>query len=222
VGLGLSVSLGIVKAHGGELTAQNRPADAGGGARFTMRIPFDGASAPLVPGFEAAAGADTGTTPVPPARTAVREDASQPRSLPERRRTILIIDDEAAIRQGLKRYFIRKGWIVEESPDGADALAKLLRPEASRIYEVVLCDLKMPGVSGMDVFDRVVSAAPGVSRRFILSTGDTSAPDVSGFLSQVTVPILEKPFELTELEALAERVRSGAAPGGDAGDRGPA
>jgi hypothetical protein len=61
----------------------------------------------------------------------------------------------------------------------------------------------------MDVYDRVLSTAPQVARRFILSTGDTSAPDVSGFLAQVTVPILEKPFELVTLETLAEEIRRG-------------
>ena len=89
-------------------------------------------------------------------------------------------------------------------------MSKLLRPEALRIYDVVLCDLKMAGVSGMDVYDRVRATAPSIARRFVLSTGDTTAPDVAGFLSQVDVPILEKPFELATLESLAERVRSGA------------
>lgn len=142
--------------------------------------------------------------------------------MPERRPTILIIDDEEAIRQGLRRYFTRKGWVVEESADGADALAKLLRPEAKRIYDVVLCDLKMAGVSGMDVYERMLAAAPDMAARFILSTGDTSAPDVSGFLATVSVPILEKPFDLTFLESLANRVRSGSTAGTMTAGRGPA
>jgi CheY-like chemotaxis protein len=142
--------------------------------------------------------------------------------MPERKRTILIIDDEPAIRQGLRRYFTRKGWVVEESPDGADALARLLRPEALRIYDVILCDLKMAGVSGMDVYDRMRGAAPALADRFILSTGDTSAPDVSGFLASVSVPVLEKPFELTALEQLAEQVRTQSAPAGSGSGQAPA
>ncbi|MDQ8164429.1 MAG: response regulator, partial [Gemmatimonadota bacterium] len=143
-------------------------------------------------------------------RASVAEPASKPRAMPERKPTLLIIDDESAIRQGLKRYFTRRGWVVEESADGADALSKLLRPEAVRIYDVVLCDLKMAGVSGMDVYDRVLSTMPQVAGRFILTTGDTSAHDVSGFLAQVAAPILEKPFELVTLETMADEVRRGA------------
>ncbi|MEA3247636.1 MAG: PAS domain-containing protein [Gemmatimonadota bacterium] len=221
VGLGLSVSLGIVHAHGGTLTVQNRAADVGGGARFTMRLPLSDASLAGPDGRHSGEHA----VPMPRAdapRPPVSEPASQPRPMPERKRTILIIDDESAIRQGLRRYFTRKAWVVEESPDGADALARLLRPEAQRIYDVVLCDLKMAGVSGMDVYDRMRSAAPALADRFILSTGDTSAPDVSGFLSGVSVPVLEKPFELTALEDLAEQVRTQIATRGTDSVRGPA
>jgi PAS domain S-box-containing protein len=205
VGLGLSVSLGIVRAHGGTLKAENRASSVGSGARFVLRLPMP------IPGTTesmprrqspTAVQAVSGRSPVP-------EEISKPRAMPERKPTILLIDDEGAIRQGLRRYFSRKGWAVEESPDGADALSKLLRPEAARIYDVVLCDLKMAGVSGMDVYDRMNSVAPHIAQRFILSTGDTSAPDVSGFLAQVTVPVLEKPFELTVVESLADQVRSG-------------
>ncbi len=236
VGLGLSVSLGIVHALGGTLTGENRPAAAGGGARFILRLPLESKAAGAVPGGagvggsgETAAGGTarvvaSGTPGAATAGTApaISEPPSVPRAMPGRKATILLIDDESAIRQGLRRYFTRKGWSVEESSDGADALAKLLRPEAARIYDVILCDLKMAGVSGMDVYDRMLSAAPDVAARFVLSTGDTSAPDVSGFLAKVTVPILEKPFELTYLESLAERIRSGSAAGTTTGGRVPA
>jgi len=219
VGLGLSVSLGIVEAHGGVLSAENRPAEVGGGARFVMRIP-------IIPGT-VVADAQAGNAPAPerrlspPAgRAAIPESISGPRAMPARKPTILVIDDEHAIRQGLRRFLTRRGWAVEESADGADALAKLLRPDALRIYDVVLCDLKMAGVSGMDVYDRLATTSPSLARRFVLSTGDTSAPDVAGFLTTVSVPVLEKPFELAELEAVADEIRAVAS--ADAAAAGPA
>ncbi len=221
VGLGLSVSLGIVQAHGGTLTVQNRAAEVGGGARFTLRLPLSDAAV-AVPEHRHSGEHAVPMPRVAAARAPVAEPASEPRPMPERKRTILIIDDESAIRQGLRRYFTRKAWVVEESPDGADALARLLRPEAQRIYDVVLCDLKMAGVSGMDVYERMRGAAPALADRFILSTGDTSAPDVSGFLASVTVPVLEKPFELTALERLAEQVRTQSAASGPGSGRVPA
>jgi PAS domain S-box-containing protein len=218
VGLGLSVSMGIVKAHGGTLTATNRPQDVGGGARFVMRLPL----------IESAIGPDA-DAPIPerrlsPAtsRPAIPEPISAARAMPQRKPTILIVDDEGAIRQGLKRFLVRRGWAVEESADGADALSKLLRSDALRIYDVILCDLKMAGVSGMDVFERMRATSPTLAARFILSTGDTTAPDVAGFLSGVDVPILEKPFELAALEAVADRIRSGSAPDMATAGRGPA
>lgn len=205
VGLGLSVSLGIVQAHGGTLTAENRPESVGGGARFVMRLP--------VPGAHPDAGGDQPfverrLTPAG-APAQVVEAPSGPKAMPGRRPTMLVVEDEAPIRLGLNRYLTKRGWAVEESGDGADALARLMRTEASRIYDVVLCDLKMPGLSGSEVFDRVKAAAPAMARRFILTTGDTSAPDVAAFLEGVDVPVLEKPFELASLEAAAQRVRAG-------------
>jgi CheY-like chemotaxis protein len=229
VGLGLSVSMGIVQAHGGVLLAENRPEEVGGGARFIMRIPGVAGAAVTDDASELPMSRITPTGGVPSSRRAspsdgqaISEPPSGPKALPQRKSTILIIDDEHAIRQGLRRFLTRRGWAVEESADGADALAKLLRPEAARIYDVVLCDLKMAGVSGMDVYERTMSAAPLIARRFILSTGDTTAPDVAGFLSQVSVPVLEKPFELAALEALAEEVKSAGSADVAAAGQGPA
>jgi CheY-like chemotaxis protein len=127
--------------------------------------------------------------------------------LPGRRPSILVIDDEDAIRRVLRRYLERRGWAVEDAPDGAAALAKLLRPDADMRYDVILCDLKMPGVSGPDLYRRLVVEAPALARRLILSTGDVTATDVADFLATVSVPVLEKPFELNALEALAEMIR---------------
>ena len=218
VGLGLSVSMGIVKAHRGTLIAENRSLEVGGGARFMMRLPH------VVSAMVTAADAPISERRLSPAKggAPIPVPISGPRMMPPRNPTILIIDDEDAIRQGLKRYLTRRGWTVEESADGADALSKLLRPEALRIYDVILCDLKMAGVSGMDVYNRVRTTAPSIAKRFVLSTGDTTAPDVAGFLSQVDVPILEKPFEMATFEALADQVRAGAATDMASAARGPA
>ena len=128
-------------------------------------------------------------------------------SLPARRPSLLVIDDEESIRRALRRYFERRGWAVDEAGDGTDALVKLLKSDAAVLYDVVLCDLKMPGVSGQELYRRLQTESPGMARRLILCTGDVSAPDVAGFLATVTIPVLEKPFELITLELLAEKVR---------------
>jgi len=183
VGLGLSVSLGIVQAHDGELLAENRGSAAGGGARFTMRIPLSSRHEPrpqlpkvLVP-------------------------------MPPRSASLLIIDDEEPIRRALRRYFERRGWVVEEATDGADAVLKLERPDAAAIFDVVLCDLKMPGISGQELYNRLLKDRQALAKKFIFATGDSGAPDVAEFLREVGVPVLEKPFELGVLEQVVIKVR---------------
>ena len=196
VGLGLSVSLSIVEALGGTLHGENRSARSGGGARFTMKLPV----ATTAEG-QSRAGAPAAVA----AQAPIHEGPSNP--MPPRLPSLLIIDDETAIRRALRRYFERKGWAVDEAHDGTAALVKLLRRDALVLYDVVLCDLKMPGVSGPELYRRLEAESPGMVRRLILSTGDVSAPDVADFLATVTVPVLEKPFELSALEKLAEQVR---------------
>ena len=213
VGLGLSVSLGIVQAHGGSLHAENRGADAGGGARFTVRFGTGEITVmpaapepPVIPEYRRT-----------PPGASITQAADQTASLPARRPSLLVIDDEESIRRALRRYFERRGWAVDEAGDGTDALVKLLKADATVLYDVVLCDLKMPGVSGQELYRRLRTDAPAMASRLILCTGDVSAPDVAGFLATVTIPVLEKPFELITLELLAEQVRQAVS--GPAGAR---
>ncbi len=207
VGLGLSVSLGIVQAHGGELTAVNRPAEVGGGAQFVMRLPMSVAAPGTI--IEPTSGPSTPRKMLPPRvpASAAAVAAEQVVPLPPRRPSLLVIDDEESIRRALRRYFERRGWAVDEAADGTEALVKLLRSDAGILYDVIVCDLKMPGVSGPELYARLLVEAPAMVPRLILSTGDVSAPDVEDFLAGVKVPVLEKPFELITLEEIAEKVR---------------
>jgi PAS domain S-box-containing protein len=202
VGLGLSVSLSIVLAHGGTLRAENRSARSGGGARFTMRLPLSLGPEESVGGGTSATGRAEGAAA---ARKPIEESPSNP--MPPRLPSLLVIDDEDSIRGALRRYFERRGWAVDEAQDGAGALVKLLRRDANVLYDVVLCDLKMPGIGGPELYRRLQTESPEMLRRMILSTGDVQAADLVDFLAEVSVPVLEKPFELVTLENLAEQVR---------------
>jgi CheY-like chemotaxis protein len=124
-----------------------------------------------------------------------------------RQASLMIIDDEESIRRALRRYFERLGWVVDDAVDGAEGLVKLNRAEATAMYDVVLCDLKMPGISGQALYNHVLRAQPALVNKFIFATGDAGAPDVVDFLASVSVPVLEKPFELRTLELLAQKVR---------------
>ena len=224
VGLGLSVSLGIVHAHGGTLVAENRGlgpgATTGSGARFTMRLPvasIAGRSPEATPAGSGAAVAST--APVRTSGAIAAQAHGEP--MPARRPGFLVIDDEEPIRQALRRYFERRGWAVDEAEDGNTGLAKLRRADAATLYDVILCDLKMPGISGVEVYHAVAADSPEVARRFIIATGDVSDSEIAEFGARGTIPVLEKPFELMTLEELAVRIKGGEAGSGkrEAGKR---
>ncbi len=189
-GLGLSVSLGIVQQHGGELRAENR--DPGPGARFVAWLPCGL--------LTAAASPVNASGPV------------QPISVPDGERgQVLIIDDEDAVRASMRRYFERQGWSVDEASDGAVGLAKLLATRDHTSYDLVICDLKMPGLTGLELHHWVSASRPDLLNRLVFASGDTASPEASAFLSSSGCPVLEKPFELRELAAVIARVREARA-----------
>ncbi|MEO6066879.1 MAG: ATP-binding protein [Gemmatimonadota bacterium] len=179
-GLGLSVSLGIVEQHRGKIDVENVP---GSGARFTVTLPAGNVPPALVP-------------PVP--------SAGYGRGAGVRPSTVLLIDDEPSVRMALRRWFERQGWSVDEAVDGAQGLALLLAAPSEETYGLVLCDLRMPGMSGIELHERLTDQRPGVLSRFIFATGDTASPETAAFLARVDRPVLEKPFELAQLAAIVE------------------
>jgi CheY-like chemotaxis protein/anti-sigma regulatory factor (Ser/Thr protein kinase) len=184
-GLGLSVSLGIIQQHGGELRAENRP--AGTGARFVAWLPL---------GVAQAMPSRRGPAAVPTSSAAGHAGAR-----------VLIIDDEDAVRASMRRYFERQGWLVEEASDGTVGLSKLLATRDDLTYDLIICDLKMPGLSGLEVHKWVSASRPDLLGRLVFASGDTASPEAAAFLSSSTCPVLEKPFELSELAAVIARVR---------------
>ncbi len=195
-GLGLAVSRAIVQRHGGTLEAQSSPE----GACFVVRLPRGADIAMFVP--HAAVALHTA------APHATEPQATAP-SAEHPARRVLLIDDEASIRLALARWFERQGWTVTHCVDGARALALLLGSREH--FDLVISDLKMPGLSGMDVHAALRDARPDVLDRFIIATGDTASAEVAAFLSTVSSPVLEKPFALTQLAELLDTMAPRAA-----------
>ena len=193
VGLGLSVSLGIVQEHHGRLDASNAP--DGRGACFTIRLPVS-ARAPIAP-----------TPPIGTPLVRGRPATPSPDAP-----GLLIIDDEEPIRRALRRFFERRGWRVEEAADGLEGLAMLLAPGAERRYTAILCDLRMPGLSGPQLYARVREVAPALIPRIVISTGDTTADTAAEFLEGIDSPVLQKPYELSEVATLLDQLRAGIRP----------
>lgn len=120
---------------------------------------------------------------------------------------LFVIDDEPSIRAAISKFLTRRGWEVEEAEDGRMAMRILLSSEPNR-YDVVMCDLRMPHLSGSELHRELLEKRPDIVERLIFSTGDVASADASMFLAGSERPVIEKPFELSHLEQLLDSVRN--------------
>ena len=103
---------------------------------------------------------------------------------------ILVVDDEPFITQMLGRML--KNHDVTTATSGVAALELL---ENGAEFGVVLCDLMMPELTGMELYDRVKVDNPGLAERFVFMTGGTFYPEVREFVARGERPCLDKPFD---------------------------
>jgi signal transduction histidine kinase/ActR/RegA family two-component response regulator len=124
------------------------------------------------------------------------------------RARILIIDDEPLLGQTL-RFAFQEKHDVEVAASGRDALERLGKDSS---YDLVLCDLMMPDVSGEHVFHAVSEHAPWLLPRFVFMTGGAFTERAQEFLARFPGRQLEKPFNIDEVEhLLSELSAAGAA-----------
>lgn len=123
---------------------------------------------------------------------------------------VLIIDDEPSIRFALRRWFERQGWVADEATDGVHALDMLLTPSAradsGASYTVIVCDLRMPGMSGSQLHERLKKDRPELIDRLVFTTGDDVASPPVGSVLGSHERVLQKPFEFTALRELVESI----------------
>jgi signal transduction histidine kinase len=115
-----------------------------------------------------------------------------------RRARVLVIDDEPAILRAVARSLRRDHEVVTEE-SGKNALQRL---ESDRDFDVILCDLMMPTMSGSDVYEAVRSNHPGLERRIVFMTGGVFTDRAKDFLGLVPNACIAKPLELSRLNAL--------------------
>lgn len=113
--------------------------------------------------------------------------------------TILVVDDEPSIGMILTRLFRDEDVTVVH--DGRQAL-KLLQGQS---FDIILCDLMMPAMSGMQLYEAVSKLPGNPTERMIFMTGGTFTVDAQLFLGNITNPRIEKPFTLAEMEQLVRR-----------------
>ncbi len=118
----------------------------------------------------------------------------------------LVIDDEDAIRTALRRFFTRRGWEFDEAADGLTGL-ELIRASESNLdqaahYSLIITDVQMPGISGIELCNAISSEFPRLVSRLVLSSGDIGAQDIQETAARANCKVLPKPFELKGLQQL--------------------
>jgi response regulator RpfG family c-di-GMP phosphodiesterase len=114
-------------------------------------------------------------------------------------RRILVVDDETPIRLALSRFLRARGFDVEVAESGSAALETLARSP----FCLMLCDLRMPGITGLEVVPRALERDPDLG--IIMLTAVNDATSATEALSRGAFDYLTKPVELPDLQAAVER-----------------
>ena len=111
---------------------------------------------------------------------------------------ILIIDDDEVIVEIL-RHLLERNFEVTLTTRSAHAMDWIAQGQQ---FDVIVCDLLMPQLTGMDLYDRLALIAPAQAKRMIFVTGGASTEQARKFLDRVANPHLEKPFDFARLMVL--------------------
>jgi CheY-like chemotaxis protein len=169
-GLGLSICQTLVTQLGGEIRVES---EVGKGTRFVVRLP-----------------AKTKALASMMAPT-IREKPAAP----VRRGRILVVDDEELICRMLARVLGGDHDVITAC-SGKEARAIL---EGDQVFDVILCDLMMPDVTGMDLYASVTTRDPGLARRMLFMTGGAFTPKAEAFLNSIVTLKLDKPLDADEV-----------------------
>ncbi len=168
-GLGLSICHGIIFEHGGHIWAEDT---FGHGAKFMIEIPI-----------------------LTPIVSMSNDNISNIDSFGKQMAAyILVVDDELNVLDVLTRALRRKGYHVDTASSGRDGLALAIETD----YDLILCDIRMPGLSGKEFYRDIREKKPQAVERIVFTTGDSVSPETRDFLAETQSPYLTKPFELKD------------------------
>jgi putative two-component system response regulator len=129
----------------------------------------------------------------------VRPRSQSSPGAPANARRLLLVDDEENIRTPLSTFLRSRGYDVQTAESGARALAML----GEQKFMLMLCDIRMPGLSGVEIVPHAVRADPDLA--IVMLTAVNDAPTATEAFSAGALDYLMKPVELTDLEAAVER-----------------
>ncbi len=172
-GLGLSICFGIVQEHNGRIWAEST---VGVGTTVYVELPV--------------------LTLEPEPDTSLPVDA--PAEELDLTYTVLIVDDEEPVGTLLARLLHDLGHQSRVVTSGETALKALEQEQ----FDLILSDVKMPGMSGFDLYRAIQERYPDLAQRLIFITGDTLSPTTRTSIAQFGTPYLAKPFAIDRLEAL--------------------
>ena len=127
------------------------------------------------------------------------------------RQKILVIDDEEVVLSVLSRILPDLGFRVTTASSVDEAKALIERNR----FDMIMCDLKMPGLGGRGLYDWLVEHHPDLAPRMVFCTGDTVSDDWVSLSREIDAPVVLKPFNVSDLaRALAEVQYQNLDPGG--------
>jgi CheY-like chemotaxis protein len=187
-GLGLSICHGIITATGGSIAIESEE-----GRGTTVRVRLLRAQRPSL-------------RPVPHVSRSVPAAGQRAR--------VLVIEDQLPLARTLERALAER-YDVTLAACAKEGLVALESPPA---FDVVLCDMLMPDGTGIDVFEGTSQRAPQMAERFVFMTGGAFLPSLAEFLERIPNARIDKPFAMSALEEVLERVirsrRANAEPSG--------